>query len=165
YHAVKKAFRRKKKREHTLIGLGVVLILLSFPVSTYFVRHAERERAPDIEDYKRTGIVTGATGIITAKGERERQFAQNTYDVWETYRPGTVTGVEVTRLVVGVYVNSKVRSLSDEDLEMLTVATVKAHHRQLRSKACTLLVVEGTTTIVEAEYNVLSGEPHVKFYD
>lgn len=163
YHVVKKIAQRKKKRERVLIVLGVLLILASFPISTYIVRRAE-ERAPSVEDYARTGILTGASGIIVAEGEDERALAQDTYEAWETLHPGMITGVEVTRFIMSIYVNAKVREVSDNDLESLGVTTIRAHHRRLGSKAVQLLVVEDEMTLMEVEYNVLSGTPHVKSY-
>ena len=133
-------------------------------LSGLMVRYAGRERAPTIEDYKRTGRVTGRQGGIVAKTEEEHEFALEMYRVWESFCPRTVIGLEVTKLLMTVYVTRNVRRLSENDLEFLASNTVRALQRRFGRSGCTLVVFEGDTPILEVSYNTITRSTRVKTY-
>lgn len=165
YHRLKKALRQKqKKRQRLIVMLGTVAVVLSAIFSGLIVRYAGRQRAPVIEEYKRTGLVAGSPGVIVAKTKEEREFAMEVLDVWDTFAPGSVRGIEVGKLLMTVYVTRKIRALSDNDLEVLASHTLRALHRKFEASGCALLVVEGDTTILEVSYNAITRSTRVKSY-
>jgi len=164
YFKLKKALHKKKKRQQLITIGGTAAIVLSLVFSSLVVRYAGRERAPDIEDYKRAGLVDGNPGLIDAKDPEEREFGLFVFEVWQGFCPGAVTGIEVSKILMTVYVSRDIRDLADNDLEVLATNTARALQRQFDTSGCTLLVVEGDRTIVEVNHNAFSGSTRVKFY-
>ncbi len=165
YRQIKKVLREKqKKRQRLLVIGGAVAVILSALFSALIVRYAGRERAPAIEQYKRAGLVAGRPGIITAKTKEEREFAQEVLAIWQSFCPGAVSGLEVGKLLMTVYVTREIRALPASDLEVLASHTVRALHRRFGASGCTLLVVEGDATILEVSYNSITRSTRVKSY-
>jgi len=164
YHKLRKALQKRKKRQRLITITGTAAVVLSLVFSSLMVRYAGRERAPDIDEYRRTGIVAGNPGLIMAKTMEEREFGSYIHGVWQSFCPGAVTGLEVTKLFMSVYVSRSIRDLSDNDLEVLASNTVRALQRRFEASVCTLLVVEGDTTILEVRYNAITSSTRVKFY-
>jgi len=165
YQQLKKVLQQKqKKRQRLIVVVGAVAVVLSAVSSGLIVRYAGRERAPQIESYRRTGLVAGSPGIIVAKTREEREFAQEILGVWQSFCPGAVSGIEVGKLLMTVYVTRKIRALPESDLEVLASHTIRALHRRFRASGCTLLVVEGDRTILEVSYNAITRSTRVKSY-
>jgi len=152
YEAVRKALREKRKRERLLILGGSLAIALSLVLSGQLVRYAGRERAPDVEDYKRAGILDESSGVIVAKTKEEREFALEIYKIWDGFYPDLITGVDVKRLFMTVYVSRQVYDLSDNELELLATNTTRALQRRFETSGATLLIVEGDNTVMEVNY-------------
>ena len=166
YHKLKAIVRRKQRKRRQLIaGGGVAATILTVLFSVFIVRYAGRDRSLLIEDYKRSGIVEGNPGVIQTKTKEQRTFALNISGVWENFCPGVIQGIEVTSVLMTVWVTKKVRNLPDNELEVLSSNAVRALHRQFGSNACTLLVVEGTDkTILEVNYNGFTKATRLKLY-
>lgn len=165
YQLLKKVSRQKqRKRRRIIAAAGTVAVVSSLVFSALIVRYAGRERPLNIEDYKRTGLVVGKQAGIVAKTEEEEEFAFEMYRVWESFCPRTVVGLEVTKLLMTVYVTRDIRDLPEKDLEVLASNTVLALQRRFGSGACTLVVIRGDTTILEASYNSITRSTRVKSY-
>ena len=166
YHKLKEILRRKqRKRRQIIVVGGVAATILSVVFSVVVVRYAGRERAPLIDDYRRSGIVEGNPSVIQADTKEQREFAVDIHDVWESFCPEVIQGIEVTKLLMTIWVTREVRNLSDNELEVLASNAVRALHRKLGANACTLLVVEGTDrTILEVSYNALNKTTRLKLY-
>ena len=148
-----------------MIGIGgPVAILLSLYISSQIEQYAGRERAPDIEQYARAGIVQGDPGIVVAKTKALREFGGEIRTVWESFYPGSVAGLEVSTLLMTIYVTPAIRVLSDSEREALASNTVRALHRRFGSDVCTLLVVEDATTLIEVTYNAMTKSTRVKSF-
>ena len=165
YFALKKMLREKqKKRTQKLVMGGVVAVIAAAVFSGTIVWYAGRERAPDIESYKQSGIVAGNPGLINAKTREEREFGQGMYQIWHNFCPGSVSGLEVSRVFMTVYVTRKIRDLSQNDLEMLGSNTVRQLQKRFGATSCQLWVAEGNTTILEVSYTGLTKTTRVKHY-
>jgi hypothetical protein len=165
YQQLKKVLRqRQKKRQRSIAAVGTAAVILSAVLSGLIVRYAGRERAPRIEDYRRTGLVEGSPGLIVAKTKAEREFALEILDVWESFAPDSVRGVEVGKLLMWVHVTRKIRSLPHNDLEVLASQTVRALQREFGATVCTLHVMEGDAAILEVRYNAITRSTRVKSY-
>ena len=166
YHKLKEILRRKqRKRRQIIVVSGVVATVLAVVFSIVVVRYAGRDRSPLIDDYVRTGIVQGNPGVIQAGTKEQRKFALDLSGVWENFCPGVIKGIEVTNVLMTIWVTKHVRNLSDNELELLASNAVRALHRQFGSNACTLLVVEGTDrTIFEVSFNALNKATRIKSY-
>ena len=167
YQQLKKILRHKQKKRERVIAIvivGAVAVVSSAVLSGVAVRYAGRERAPKIEEYKQTGLVTGSAGVIVAKTREEREFALDIHKVWQTFCPGAVKGLEVRKLLMTVYVTRDIRRMSEKDLEVLASQTVRALQRRFGTSGCTLLVVEGDVTILDVSYNTITKTTRVKSY-
>lgn len=165
YHRLKKALHQKQKKRQRLIAMvGTAAVILSAILSGLIVRYAGRERAPEIEDYRRTGLAVGSPGLIVAQTKEEREFASEILGAWESFAPGSVRGIEVGKLLMWVHVTRKIRALPGNDLDVLASQTVGALHRRFGASVCTLLVVENDTTILEVKYDAITRSTRVKSY-
>lgn len=164
YHALKEKLRRKKKRRRIIAISGSVAVALSLLFSGLIVGYAGRERAPDIGEYEQMGLVEGAPGVVVARTKEERLFGLDIYEVWQRFSNKSVTGLEVSKFLMTVYVNKGIRHLSDKELESLAESTVRASQRHFRSSGCTLLVVENGGTILEIQYNGFTKSTTLKSY-
>lgn len=165
YQVLKKVLRQKQKERRRVIAIvGAAAVVVSIVFSVVIVRYAGRERPPNIEDYKRAGLVAGSPGVIGAKTKEEREFGLEIYQVWQSLYPDTITGVEVSKLLMTVYVTRDVRHLSDNELELLASNTVHALQRRFEAGGCTLLIVRGDKTILEVRYNCITRSTRVKSY-
>ena len=166
YHKLKQILHRKQRKRRQMILIGsAVTTVLAVMFSVFGVRYAGRERAPRIDDYKRTGIIEGNPGLIQADTKQQRKFALDIHGVWESFCPDVIQGIEVTNILMTVWVTRKVRNLSDNELEVLASNAVRALHRQFGANACTLLVVEGNDrTILEVNYNAITKSTRLKSY-
>jgi hypothetical protein len=165
YQVLKKVLRQKQKERRRVIAIvGAAAVVVSIVFSIVIVRWAGRERPPDIEDYRRAGLVAGNSGMIGAKTKEERAFGLEIHQAWQSLYPDTVTGVDVSKLLMTVYVTRNVRHLSENELELLASNTVRALQRRFQASGCTVLVVEGDRTILEVHYNVLTRSTRVKSY-
>ena len=162
--SVKKALRQRRKRRRIITIVGGVAVAASFFLSGVMVRYAGRERAPDIQQYRRTGLIQEGPSLIVADSKEEREFAQQIYSTWEGFYPGTVTGLDVKKLLITVYVTNKVYDLSENELELLASNTARALQRRFSTSGCTLLVVETEITILEVTYTSLTKSTRVKSY-
>ena len=165
YQALKKVLRQKQKKRQRIIAIvGAAAVVSSLVFSALIVRYAGRERPLSIEDFKETRLVVGKQAGIIARTEEQEEFAFEMYRMWENFCPHTVVGLEVTKLLMTVYVTRNIRNLPENDLEVLASNTVLALHRRFGSSACTLLVVQGDRTILEAGYNSITRSTRVKSY-
>jgi len=165
YNVLKKVLRQKQKERRRAIAIvGTAAVVLSLIFSSLIVRYAGRERAPNIQEYRRSGLVAGGPGVIAAKTKEEREFGLEMYQVWQSLYPDTITGVEVSKLLMTVYVTRNIRRLSENELEMLASNTVHALQRRFQASGCTLLIVRGDKTILEVHYNTLTRSTRVKSY-
>jgi len=166
YHKLKEIVRRKqRKRRHMILIGGAAATVLTVAFSVSVVRYAARERAPRIDDYKRSGIIEGNPGVIQANTKEQREFALGIQDVWESFCPKVVRGIEVSNVLMTVWVTGEVRNLSDNELDVLASNAVRALHRRFGASACTLLVVKGTDrTILEVNYNAITKSTRLKSY-
>lgn len=165
YQVLKKVLRQKQKERRRVIAIvGAAAVVVSIVFSIVIVRWAGRERAPNIEDYRRAGLVAGSSGVIGAETKEEREFGLEIHQAWQRFYPDTVTGVDVSKLLMTVYVTRKIRDLTDNELELLASNTVRALQRRFQASGCTVLVVEGDRTILEVHYNVLTRSTRVKSY-
>ena len=162
--SVKKALRERKRRRRIITIVGAVAVALSIFLSGAMVRYAGRERAPDIQQYRRTGLVEEGSSIIVAGTKEEREFAQEIYNTWEGFYPGTVTGLEVKKLLMTIYVTNKVHDLSDSELELVASNTARALQRRFSTSGSTLLVVEDEIAILEVTYTAFTKSIRVKSY-
>ncbi|HIJ65346.1 MAG TPA: hypothetical protein HPP77_05275 [Candidatus Hydrogenedentes bacterium] len=162
---VKKALlRRKVKRKQLILGLGIAAIGASLIFSSLLVRYAGRERAPNVAQYRKAGILEGYSGMIYTERKEEREFGVKMVQIWESFYPGVVTGVEVRKLMLTIYVTKRVRKIPDNELDMLVSNTVRALHRQFGAAVCTVLVIRGDETLLEATYDSLSRSVHIRSY-
>jgi len=165
YHKLKEMLRHKEQKRRKLIALfGTAATIMAMAFSVSIVRYASRERAPRIEDYRRTGIVSGSPGLIVAKTKEQRQFAIDMLNVWQSFCPAIVRGIEVSNVLMTIYLTSNVSQLSRQELEILSSNTVRALQRQFRASGCTLLVIEDDKTILEISYNSVTKSTHVRSF-
>jgi len=165
YQVLKKILQQKQKERRRVIAIvGAAAVALSLVFSVVIVRYAGRERPPNMEDYRRSGLVAGSPSLIAAKTKEEREFGLEIYQVWQSLYPDTISGVEVSKLLMTVYVTRNVRHLSENELEMLASNTVHALQRRFEAGGCTLLVVRDDKTILEVHYNCLTRSTRVKAY-
>lgn len=153
YEKLKEMIRRRRKRKKIIVICGGVAIAISLVLSGVIVGYAGREQPTNIESIRQQGLVVGNSQAIAGKTEEERQFGQQVFDAWQSFAPDSVTGVEVNKILLMVYVNRKIRRLSDQELEMLSEQCVKALQRRFGAVGCSLLVVEDEQTIMELRYN------------
>lgn len=162
YQKLKKEILKKRKRHRILMGSGVAISIAAFVGSGLMVRYAGREQAPPVEAYVQAGILEGATSAIYGKSAEERAFAGDIFEVWQSFTDEAVTGIEVTKLMMIVYVSRKIRKMEEGELEMLASNTVRALQRRFKRTACTLLVVQDNSTILETKYNAYTRNTHTK---
>jgi len=162
--SVKKALRARRRRRRIIAISGGVAVALAFFLAGAMIRYAGRERPPDIQQYRQAGLIREGPNIIVADTKEEREFAQEMHDTWEGFYPGIVTGLDVKKLLMTVYVTNKVYDLADTELELLASNTARALQRRFNTNGCTLLVVEGETTILEIAYTALTKSTRVKSY-
>jgi len=166
YHKLKEiAHRKQRKRQQMILTGGAAASVLAIAFSVLGVRYAGRERAPRIDDYRRSGIIEGNPGVIQANTKEQREFALGIQDVWENFCPEVVRGIEVSNVLMTVWVTRDVRNLSDNELDLLASNAVRALHRRFGASGCTLLVIEGTDrTILEVSYNAITKSTRLKSY-
>ena len=151
--AVKKALRKRKKRRQILAVVGVILISAAMLLSGLMVGYAGRERALTMEDYQSAGVVTGGSGNLVAATDKDKRFARRIYEAWQSFAPGVLTGIEVRKHVMTLYVGRRVSEISDEDLEYLATQSVRAVQREYDSAGATLLIIQDDVPIMEVRYN------------
>lgn len=161
---IRHAIKKKKRRRRIIVIGGSTAVALSLVASSFVVGYAGREQAPDIAQYKRAGLLTDSPEPIIAKSAEEREFAIEMLKVWKNFIPGTVTSIEVRKIMITIYVSRKINRYSDEDVEMLATQTVKALHRRFSTTGTTLLLVRGNDTILEVRYLPLTHSTYVKSY-
>ena len=164
YEAVKKAARAQRKRHRIIVAAGAGATVFALILSGWIVEYAGRERAPNIVEYRETGLVEDSSGTIVAKTKEERDFALEIYNSWEGFYPGMITGLEVRKVLMTIYVTRRIRDLPDSELEMMASNTARALQRRFRTSGCTLLIVEGTEAAIEVYYTALPESMRVKSY-
>jgi len=167
YQKLKKILRQKQKKRQRVIAIaGASAVAFSIVLSVVIVRFAGRERVPTLDDYKVTGRVVGQEGGIVAATDEEEEFALEMYRVWDGFSPHTVVGLEVTKLLMTIYVTRDIRNLSEDELELLAGNTVRALQKRFGSSGCTLVVIEDKdeSTFLEASYSIITRSTRVKFY-
>ena len=162
YRELKAKIRRKKKRQKIIVACGSLAIALSLLLSGALVGYAGRERPPDIESYQKGGLILGASSLISAASEEEREFGLRIREVWDSFTEETITGVEVSKVLLTVYVNKKIRRLPQNDLEVLSEHSIRALQRRFGAVGCNLLVVEGGRTILEVQYNGITKKTTIR---
>jgi hypothetical protein len=162
--SVKKALRARRRRRRIIAISGGAAVALAFFLGGAMVRYAGRERPPDVQQYRQAGLIREGPNIIVADTKEEREFAQEMHDTWEGFYPGIVTGLDVKKLLMTVYVTNKVYDLAGSEVELLASNTARALQRRFNTNGCTLLVVEGETTILEVAYTALTKSTRVKSY-
>ena len=164
YEAVKKAARAQRKRQRIIVAAGAGATVFALILSGWIVEYAGRERAPNIVEYRETGLVEDSSGAIVAKTKEERDFALEIYKSWEGFYPGMITGIEVKKVLMTIYVPRRIHDLPDSELEMMASNTVRALQRRFETSGCTLLIVEGNEAVMEANYTALPESMRVKSY-
>jgi len=129
---VKKSLRRKKRRRRILYISGTVAIALALVTSGMMVGYAGRDRALDVEAYQEIGAIRGQSGSVYAKTDEEKVFAQEIYNVWNSFAPGVITGIEVQQSLMTIYVGRKISQMSDSDREALATSSVRALQREFK---------------------------------
>ena len=160
--SVKQQVRRKKRRRRTLYISGSILIALALVTSGVMVGYAGREQALGLEAYQEVGAVRGHAGTVYAKTDAEMAFAQNIYDAWSSFTPGVITGIEVQRSVMTVYVSRKISQVSDNDVEALVTSSVRALQREFGASGTTLLLVKDDVTLMEVRYSPYTRSTNIK---
>ena len=153
---------KSKLRRRFLIGGGVA-ILLAMVSGLGILLYAQRERAPDIEQLTRSGLIEALPGIVTTNTEEERQFGVEVYKLWNEVCPGGTSGIEINKSLLVVYVKAAIHTLSAEELKILASNTAKSRYKRLGGVGTTLLVVEQEETILEVNYSPMFGS-RVKTY-
>ncbi len=165
YRIVRRALHhRHRRRQKTILGLGTAAVGLSLVFGAGVVAYMSRERPITVEEYTKTGVITGVTAAIVTETEEDRQFALELYRTWDTFVPNAVTGLELKGLLLTIYVSGKIRDLSEKDLELLATNSIRAYQRRTGTSSCTLLVIEGDTTLFEVNYDAFTRFTRVKSY-
>ena len=162
--AVRKALHKRKKRRKILAIAGVILIAAAMFMSGFMVRYSGRERDLSLEDYQTAGAVTGGSGTLVADSDQGKQFARQMYEAWHSFAPGVLTGIEVRKHFMTLYVARKVSRLPDEDLEYLATQSVSALQRQYDTAGATLLIIQDDVPIMEIRYNGFTKSTKITHY-
>lgn len=155
---------RQKRRRRALVATLIGAAPVAMGIAALLVAYSGRERAPDVGAYAKTGFITGATGLIVAGDDEQRLFGSEIFQRWENFCLGAVTGIEVRKTFMVIYVNRVIRTISDEELETLATNTVRSLQRRFEVNSCSLLVVEDGKTILEVEYSAGTRSTRVKWY-
>ena len=148
-----------------IAALGSAAVVASIIFSSLIVKYAGRERPPDVEQLRETGILVGYPGMIYSKTKEGREFGTEMGQIWESFCPDAVAGLDVGKLLMTVYVTKGIRKLSANELEVLVSNTARALQRRFGATTSTVLVVENDQTILEVRYDSLSRSVHVKSYE
>ena len=162
--AVKKVLHKRRKRRQILAVVGVVLIAAAMLVSGLMVGYAGRERDLTVEDYETAGVVTGGSGNLIAGTDQDKQFARRMHEAWQSFAPGVLTGIEVRKRFMTLYVDRAVSKIPDEDLEYLATTSVRAVQRQYDSAGATLLIIQDDVPIMEVKYNEFTNSTKITRY-
>lgn len=150
---VRKALQKRKKRRQILAIVGVFLIAAAMLLSGLMVGYAGRERGLSLENYQTAGAVTGGSGTLVADTDQGKKFARTMYEAWQSFAPGVLTGIEVRKHFLTLYVARNVSEIPEEDLEYLATQSVRALQREYDSAGATLLVILDDVPIMEIRYN------------
>lgn len=161
---VRKVIRKRRLRHRIIVIGGATAIALALVGSGVLVGYAGREAAPDAGQYREAGILKGDSGAVVAITPEAREFARKIYDVWQSFAPGVITGIEARKRFMTIYVNNDIRSMSSQDLEVLASRTCQALQRHFKSAGATLLIFHDDLPIMEVKYNGLTKTTKVKTY-
>ncbi|MBI4559650.1 MAG: hypothetical protein HY706_18840 [Candidatus Hydrogenedentes bacterium] len=165
YHDFRKLLRqREKKRRRNLIIGGAVAALVCLALSAFLVSYAGRDRPPTVQEYSETGILEPISAALVAKTPEERQFGVEMYQIWHSFVPNAVDGVQVSSVLLTIHVNRRIHRLSENDLEVLATNSVRAFQRRFGSAACSLWLFEDEQKILEVDYNGFTKSTRVKAY-
>lgn len=163
YALVKKAHRRKRRRQRVLIIGGSGIVGLSLIASGMIVAFAGREQAPTLEQYQALGIATAEEGPAGGKTDEAKAFAEDMHDAWSDFIPDIVRRVEVRKPYMTVHVTRRFHAVSEENEDYLISSTMQVLKRRFGARA-RLIIVEGELLIMEVKFNPINKTLIVKRY-
>lgn len=156
--------KRRRRRHQIILACGGVLIAGALVLSGLIVGYAARERPTDVAQYQKAGVLDGAAGMVVAKGPDERAFAREMYEAWNSFAPGVMNGIEVTKHLMTIYVSPKIKDMDRRTLETLATNSTRALQRRFNGVGVTLLIVQDNSTVMEISYNSYTRSTKVKSY-
>ena len=159
-----RALHRRNVRKTILYG-GGALIVIALVGSGAAVGFGGREQALRTDDYRRAGLVTAGSGNIVADSEEGKELARDIFDAWSSFAPKVLTGIEIRKGVMTLHVSRGVSRITEQDLEYLSVNSLRALHRQIDAPGATLLVLRDDVTMLDVRYNGVTNSTHITRYD
>lgn len=164
YQELKARKRQLKRRRRILYVGGGIVIACSLVLSGLVVGYVGRERPQSIENYKKAGLVQGADNLVYAKSSEAREFGRGIHEIWQSFTNEAVTGLEVNKYLLTIYVNRQIYKVPPRDFEALAEQTVRAFQRHFNSNGCKLLVANKDETLLEVSYNGFTKAMNLKSY-
>jgi hypothetical protein len=154
--------RKRKKRQKILITVGVVLVSTAGAASTWMNLRPDKEVAPVVADMKESGVIRSSGGTVVAGNKEEEAFAHRIVEAWNSYSLGLVTGIELRKNIMALYVTPKATRLEGSDLQSLSTTSIKALQREFKASAVTMLLIQDDTTVMELYYNSITKKTKIQ---
>lgn len=156
--------RRRRKRQRMLIVAGVILIAAAGTTSAWMNFRPEKAVAPEVAGLKTSGVIVSNGGTVVAESKEGEDLALRIIDSWNTYAPGLVSGIELKKSIMAMYITPKATRLTGDDLQSLATNSVKALHREFKASGVTMLLIEDNVTVMELYYNPFSKKTKIQDY-
>ena len=145
--------RVRKRRRRLIIRTGAGLISIAIVASVWMARAGNRDAAPDVSALVDSGVLRGHAGTIVADSPELQSFAHRIVEAWNSFTPGLITGIEVQKNLMSLYVSSSVKNIGDDDMEVLATNSLRALQREFKASGVTMLIIEDELTIMELYYS------------
>lgn len=109
--------------------------------------------------------MAGGSGNLLADTDEGKQFARKIYEAWQSFAPDVITGIEVRKYFLTLYVDRKVSTIAANDLEFLATQSVRAAQREYDSAGATLLIIQDDVPIMEVRYNGFTRSTRITKYE
>jgi len=98
-------------------------------------------------------VLRGHAGTIVADSPELQSFAHRIVEAWNSFTPGLITGIEVRKNLMSLYVSSSVKDIGDDDMEVLATNSLRSLQREFKASGVSMLIIEDELTIMELYYS------------
>lgn len=160
----KRKRRVRKRRQKVILWTGAILIVGALAASVSMTIMSNREIAPDVAVLQQSGVLRGNAGNIVADSDETKIFAYRIIEAWNSFAPRIITGIEVRRNLMILYVSGTKTGIDANDLEVLATNSLRSLQREFDAIGVTMLIIEDDLTIMELKFNPYSGTMKIHDY-
>ena len=160
----KRKRRVRKRRQKIILWTGAILIVGALAASVSMTIMSNRETAPDVAVLQQSGVLRGNAGNIVADSDETKDFAYRIIEAWNSFAPRIITGIEVRRNLMILYVSGTKTGIDANDLEVLATNSLRSLQREFDAIGVTMLIIEDDLTIMELKFNPYSGTMKIHDY-